>query len=193
MRARIILRPMELLCAPKRQCPSRRFSEFLAGFEFPQPLQFLVDALDAGDEDLLALDRVLRRSGEASAPRLGLSFRRALSLPRECALFVMKIPKPCAKALEPVARHVSDRGMVRIANDFLFVVPQNADFKLAGSRHRILLVQDSIKTLSAGRLASPAKVTAVTRFQNDPSVEPRSMTATRAMSALTIPTMTISR
>jgi hypothetical protein len=122
-----------LLCPAKRQCPSRGFSEFLSGFEFPQALQFLVDALDGRDKNLFALNGMLRGSGKAFAPRLGCSFRLALSMPRECALLVMKIPQPQAKALKPVARHFSDSGMMRVANDFLLVVLQNAEFKPAGS------------------------------------------------------------
>jgi hypothetical protein len=148
MRARIILRLVELPCSPKRQCPSRGFSEFLSCFEFLEALQFLVNALDGSDENLFALNRMLRRSGEAPAPRLSSSLRFALPLTRECALLVMKIPKPHAKALKPVARHFSDSGMMGIANDFLLFMPQNADFKLAGSRHRILLVQGSTETLA---------------------------------------------
>jgi hypothetical protein len=131
---------MELPCPPKRQRPPRSFSELLSCFELPEALQFLVDALDRSDENLFALNCMLRRSGEAPAPRLRLSFRLASPLTRNCALLVMKIPKSCAKALEPIARHLSDSGMMGIANDFLLVVLQNAEFKFAGSRHRILLV-----------------------------------------------------
>jgi hypothetical protein len=159
MKARIILRSMELLCSPKRQCPSCGFSEFLSCFEFLEALQFLVNALDGSDENLFALNCMLRRSGEAPAPRLSSSLRFALSLSRECALLVMKIPKPQAKALKPAARHFSDSGMMGIANDFLLFVPQNAEFKLAGSRHRILLVQGKTITSACG----PAYITGKNR------------------------------
>ena len=101
--------------------------------------------LDGSDENLFALNRMLRRSGEAPAPRFSFSFRLASSLTCECALLVTKIPKPHAKVLKPVTRHFSDSGMMGIANDFLLVVFQNAVFKLAGSRHRILLIQGSIR------------------------------------------------
>jgi hypothetical protein len=84
---------MELPCPPKRQCPSRGFSEFPSCFEFPEALQFLVNALDGSDENLFALNCMLRGSGEAPAPRLRLSFRLPSPLTRNCALLVMKIPK----------------------------------------------------------------------------------------------------
>jgi len=94
MRARIIWLSRELLCPAKRQCPSRGFPELLSCFELSDALQFLVNALDRGDENLFALNCVLRCSGKALGPRFGFSLHFALSMPRECALFVMKIPKP---------------------------------------------------------------------------------------------------
>jgi hypothetical protein len=114
---------MELPCPPKRQCPPRGFSEFLSRLEFPEALQFLVNALDGSDENLFALNCMLRRPGKAPAPRFRLSFRLASTLTRNCALLVMKVSKSCAKALKPVARHFSDSRMMGIANDFLLVVP----------------------------------------------------------------------
>jgi hypothetical protein len=123
MGVRIILRSIELLGSPQRQCPSRGFSELLSCFELLEAFQFLVDALDGGDENLLAMNGMLRRSGEAPAPRFSFSFRLTSSLTRECTLLVTKIPKPQAKPLKPVTRHLSDSGMMGIANDFLLVVP----------------------------------------------------------------------
>jgi hypothetical protein len=139
MRVRIILLPRELLCATKRQCPLRSGAKFLSRFEFLDAFQFLVNALDGGDENLFALRCVLCCSGKATASRFGLSFRLALPMSREGTLLVVNIPKPRAKALKPVARHFPNGGMMAVADQFLLVMLQNADFELAGSRHRILL------------------------------------------------------
>jgi hypothetical protein len=105
-------------------------------------LQLLVHALDSGDENLFALRCVLDGSGKARASRFGFSFRFALSMPCEGALLVVNIPKPRAEALKPVARHFSDSGVMSVANDFLLVMLQKADFELAGNWHRILLSSD---------------------------------------------------
>src|ERR1700754_5177352 len=111
MWARIILWSIELLCPPQRQCTSRGFSELLFCFELLDAFQFLVDAFDGGDENLFARNCMLRRFGEASSPRFSFSFRLTLPLTRQCALLATKIPKPQAKALEPLTRHLSDSGM----------------------------------------------------------------------------------
>ena len=94
MRGRVILRSRELLCPAKRQCPSRGFPEFLSCFEFSDALQFLVNALDRGDENLFALNCMLRCPGKALGPRFGFSLHFALSMPCKCTFFVVKIPKP---------------------------------------------------------------------------------------------------
>jgi hypothetical protein len=133
MGVRFILRSGELLRPAKRQCASRRFSKLLPCFELSQTLELLVDALDGGDENLLALVGMLRRPGKALAPRLGLSLRLASSMPREGAFLAAEVPKHRAKVFEPFPVHFRNSGVVGVTNDFLFVVLQDAEFKLAGS------------------------------------------------------------
>jgi hypothetical protein len=138
--ARFILRPGELLRPAKGQCASRRFSELLPCFELSQALELLVDALDGRDENLVSLVGMHRRPRKALAPRLGLSLGLASSMPREGAFLATEVPKHRAKVLEPFPVDFRNCGVVGVSNDFLFVLPQNAEFKLAGSGHRILLV-----------------------------------------------------
>src|SRR6476661_3607664 len=140
MGARFILRPGELLRPAKRQCASRRLPQFLPRFELSQTLELLVDALGGGDEYLLALVGMLRCPRKALAPRLGLPLRLTSSMPREGAFLATEVPKHRAKVLEPFPVHFRNSGVVGVTNDLLFVVLQNAEFKLAGSWHRILLV-----------------------------------------------------
>jgi hypothetical protein len=131
--ARFVLRPGELLRPAKRQCASRRFSKLLPGFEPSQTLELLVDALDGGDENLVALVGMHRRPRKALAPRLGLSLRLASSMPCEGAFLATEVPKHRAKVLKPFPIHFRNCGVVGVPNDFLFIVLQNAEFKLAGS------------------------------------------------------------
>ncbi len=133
MGARFILRPGELLRPAKRQCASRRLPQFLPCFELSQALELLVDALGGGDEHLLALVGMLRRPRKTLAPRLGLSLGLAPPMPREGAFLAAEASKHRAKVLEPFPVHFPNSGVVGVANDLLFVVLQNAHFKLAGS------------------------------------------------------------
>ena len=123
MGARFILRPGELLRPAKRQCASRGFSKLLPCFELPQALELLVDALDGGDENLVALVGMHRRSRKALAARLGLSLCLASSMPREGAFLATEVPKHRAEVLEPFPVDFRNCGVVGVSNDFLFVVP----------------------------------------------------------------------
>jgi len=121
--ARFILRPGELLRPAQCQCASRRFSEPLPCFELSQTPELLVDALDGGDENLVALVGMHRRPRKALAARLGLALRLASSMPREGAFLATEVSKHRAKVLEPFPVDFRNCGVVGVSNDFLFVVP----------------------------------------------------------------------
>jgi hypothetical protein len=125
------LRPVKLALPAECQSPSCRFPEIPSRFEPSDASQFVIHALDGSDENRLAPIGALCGSGETLAALIGCSLSLPPSLPRQCTLPVAHIPKAPAKAVEGLALHLSNRGMVRLQYDFPLIEFQNAELGLA--------------------------------------------------------------
>ena len=88
MGSRLILRARELLRPTKGKRPPSRFSQFLPRLEFLETCELLVDPLQGGHKNLLAMERMLGSSRNALAARLGGAFADPTPAEGERTLFV---------------------------------------------------------------------------------------------------------
>src|SRR5262245_62321495 len=97
--------------------------------------ELLVHTLERGGEDLLAVERLVRGTGEAAAPRLGFAAALTLLLTCQRAFLVAQISQADTQRLEPVRVLIVDRGMMRETQDLILLVAEKTALELAGYGH----------------------------------------------------------
>jgi uncharacterized protein DUF3611 len=125
----------ELCRTVLRQGGPSRLHVRRARLELVQAIELLVDPLESGSEDLLALQRLIGAARKALAARLGFAPQLPLLLPCERTRLVALLPQAQLQPVQLVGGDLVDGGMVRDANQLKLVMAQPAALQLASQRH----------------------------------------------------------
>ena len=103
-----------------------------------QPLdsvQFLVHTFERGRKDLLAVQRLIHRTGETPPPCIGFAATLTLLLADQSALLVAQLPQADAQGLEPFYIVLVNCRMVRDPQDLMLLVAEETALEFTGHGH----------------------------------------------------------